>query len=144
DRFFQCPFGIAEVTHQQSRMAEWLAGEQLQIALLLQVAHLQSVAEQPQIQRRDHGKTSFLEHPGTLRKARRAGHATSGDGPALRLPCRTNREALMEFLLYLALGAVAGVLAGLFGVGGGLVIVPVLVFSFAAQGMDASVLTHLA
>lgn len=50
----------------------------------------------------------------------------------------------MEFLLYLALGAVAGVLAGLFGVGGGLVIVPVLVFSFAAQGMDASVLTHLA
>jgi uncharacterized membrane protein YfcA len=50
----------------------------------------------------------------------------------------------MEFLLYLALGAVAGVLAGLFGVGGGLVIVPVLVFSFAAQGIDASVLTHLA
>lgn len=50
----------------------------------------------------------------------------------------------MEFVLYLALGAVAGVLAGLFGVGGGIIIVPVLVFSFAAQGFDATVLTHLA
>jgi uncharacterized membrane protein YfcA len=50
----------------------------------------------------------------------------------------------MEFLLYLALGACAGVLAGLFGVGGGIIIVPVLVFSFTLQGFDASVLTHLA
>ena len=32
----------------------------------------------------------------------------------------------MEFLLYLARGACAGVLAGLFGVGGGIIIVPVL------------------
>lgn len=51
---------------------------------------------------------------------------------------------IMEFLLYLALGACAGVLAGLFGVGGGIIIVPVLVFSFTLQGFDASVLTHLA
>ncbi len=50
----------------------------------------------------------------------------------------------MELLLYLLLGAAAGVLAGLFGVGGGIIIVPVLVFSFAAQGVDPSVLTHLA
>lgn len=50
----------------------------------------------------------------------------------------------MEFLLYLALGACAGVLAGLFGVGGGIIIVPVLVFSFTLQGFDVSVLTHLA
>ncbi|WP_444936379.1 sulfite exporter TauE/SafE family protein [Microbulbifer sp. JMSA004] len=50
----------------------------------------------------------------------------------------------MEFLLYLLLGAVAGVLAGLFGVGGGIIIVPVLVFSFTAQGIDPHVLTHLA
>lgn len=50
----------------------------------------------------------------------------------------------MEFLLYLALGAVAGTLAGLFGVGGGIIIVPVLVFSFTAQGMSPEVLTHLA
>lgn len=50
----------------------------------------------------------------------------------------------MEFVLYLVLGACAGVLAGLFGVGGGIIIVPVLVFSFTLQGFDASVLTHLA
>ena len=50
----------------------------------------------------------------------------------------------MEFLLYIVLGACAGVLAGLFGVGGGMIIVPVLVFSFTAQGFDPGVLTHLA
>ena len=50
----------------------------------------------------------------------------------------------MEFLLYLALGACAGVLAGLFGNGGGIIIVPVLVFSFTLQGFDPSILTHLA
>ncbi|MDF0729379.1 sulfite exporter TauE/SafE family protein [Pseudomonas entomophila] len=50
----------------------------------------------------------------------------------------------MEFVLYLLLGACAGVLAGLFGVGGGIIIVPVLVFSFTLQGFDPSVLTHLA
>lgn len=50
----------------------------------------------------------------------------------------------MELLLYLVLGAAAGVLAGLFGVGGGLIIVPVLVFSFSSQGMAPEILTHLA
>ena len=50
----------------------------------------------------------------------------------------------MEFALYLLLGAAAGVLAGLFGVGGGLIIVPVLVFSFSAQGFAPEILTHLA
>lgn len=50
----------------------------------------------------------------------------------------------MEFVLYLLLGGLAGVLAGLFGIGGGIVIVPVLVLSFSAQGFDPSVLTHMA
>ena len=50
----------------------------------------------------------------------------------------------MEFLLYLILGGFAGVLAGLFGVGGGIIIVPVLVLSFTAQGFSPEVLTHLA
>lgn len=50
----------------------------------------------------------------------------------------------MEFALYLVLGAIAGILAGLFGVGGGIIIVPVLVFSFTAQGFSPEVLTHLA
>jgi uncharacterized protein len=47
-------------------------------------------------------------------------------------------------LLFLAVGAFAGVLAGLFGAGGGLVMVPVLVFVFKGQGMSEAVLMHLA
>ena len=50
----------------------------------------------------------------------------------------------MEFLLYIVLGACAGVLAGLFGVGGGLIIVPALVFSFTAHGLGGDVLTQMA
>jgi uncharacterized membrane protein YfcA len=46
--------------------------------------------------------------------------------------------------LYLLLGAVAGLVAGLFGIGGGILIVPVLIFSFSLQGMPAEVLTHSA
>ncbi|SIO17519.1 sulfite exporter TauE/SafE family protein [Halodesulfovibrio marinisediminis] len=47
-------------------------------------------------------------------------------------------------LLYLAVGAFAGVLAGLLGIGGGLVIVPLLVFSYTLQGIPPEVLMHLA
>lgn len=47
-------------------------------------------------------------------------------------------------LVYLVLGAFAGVLAGLFGIGGGLVIVPVLILSFGFQGVSSEVATHLA
>lgn len=50
----------------------------------------------------------------------------------------------MLFLGYLVLGAFAGLLAGLFGIGGGLIIVPVLVLSFHAQGVSPEIITHLA
>lgn len=54
----------------------------------------------------------------------------------------------MEFSLwwfaYPALGAFAGFLAGLFGVGGGLAIVPILYIIFAAQGFAHDHLMHLA
>ena len=51
----------------------------------------------------------------------------------------------MEFLLiYLLAGAVAGVLAGLLGVGGGIVIVPALVCAFRAQGFPEHLLVHMA
>ncbi|MFE8072750.1 sulfite exporter TauE/SafE family protein [Marinobacteraceae bacterium S3BR75-40.1] len=46
--------------------------------------------------------------------------------------------------LYVLLGAFAGTLAGLFGIGGGLIIVPVLMFSFELQGFEAVNLAHLA
>lgn len=47
-------------------------------------------------------------------------------------------------LAYLALGAVVGWLGGLFGIGGGLILVPVLLFSFEAQHFPAANLLHLA
>jgi hypothetical protein len=50
----------------------------------------------------------------------------------------------MTIVIYLLLGSFAGLIAGLFGVGGGLIIVPALVFAFALQGMPVEVLTHLA
>ena len=51
---------------------------------------------------------------------------------------------LLSVAVYLLLGALAGTLAGLFGIGGGLVIVPVLIFSFGLQGVSPDVAAHLA
>jgi hypothetical protein len=51
---------------------------------------------------------------------------------------------LSVFSIYLALGAFAGTLAGLFGIGGGLVIVPVLIFSFGLQGFSPEIAAHMA
>lgn len=51
---------------------------------------------------------------------------------------------MTEWLIYLGTGAFAGLLAGLLGVGGGLIIVPVLAISFAAQGIAGEVQMHLA
>ncbi|QIB65409.1 sulfite exporter TauE/SafE family protein [Kineobactrum salinum] len=48
------------------------------------------------------------------------------------------------FIFYLILGALTGVLAGLFGVGGGAVMVPVLAVLFAAQGFPSDYIVHLA
>lgn len=50
----------------------------------------------------------------------------------------------LEYLIYLAAGAAAGLLGGLLGIGGGLVVVPVLVFIFHAHGFAPEVLTHMA
>ncbi|MEP4032785.1 sulfite exporter TauE/SafE family protein [Roseibium polysiphoniae] len=44
----------------------------------------------------------------------------------------------------LATGVVAGIIAGLLGVGGGIVIVPVLYYMFSGLGIDQDVLMHLA
>ncbi len=47
-------------------------------------------------------------------------------------------------LLFALVGAVAGLVAGLFGLGGGVIMVPALIYSFALLNYDASVLTHMA
>jgi uncharacterized membrane protein YfcA len=53
-------------------------------------------------------------------------------------------QMLLTIVMYLVLGIGAGITAGLFGIGGGLLIVPVLVFTFGLQGISPEVLTHAA
>lgn len=50
----------------------------------------------------------------------------------------------MDVLILVGMGAFAGMLAGLLGVGGGVIFVPALVLYFENQGIDTAVLMHLA
>lgn len=51
---------------------------------------------------------------------------------------------LSIILVYLCVGAVAGFLAGLLGIGGGLIIVPMMVFSLGWQGVPNEMVMHMA
>jgi len=52
--------------------------------------------------------------------------------------------SIPDLAAYLAVGVLAGVLAGLLGVGGGLVIVPALIWVFTLRGFPAETVAHLA
>ncbi|HSB04305.1 MAG TPA: sulfite exporter TauE/SafE family protein [Thermodesulfobacteriota bacterium] len=49
-----------------------------------------------------------------------------------------------SFLFFVLAGSVVGFFAGFFGVGGGILMVPLLVFSYEYSGLSPSILTHLA
>lgn len=51
---------------------------------------------------------------------------------------------LTWLLVYLAMGAVTGFFAGLLGIGGGSLMVPLLVMAFSAQGFNPAEVLHLA
>ncbi len=51
---------------------------------------------------------------------------------------------LTTFCIFIAFGAIAGVLAGLLGIGGGLVIVPILVFALPQLGIGGENLMNIA
>lgn len=51
---------------------------------------------------------------------------------------------MLSFLVYMLCGAFSGLLAGLLGVGGGIVIVPMLCAVFPTQGIDPNMVQHLA
>ncbi len=48
-----------------------------------------------------------------------------------------------DFLIFVVVGCGVGFLAGLFGIGGGFIIVPILIFSYEYSGLSPSVLTHV-
>ncbi|TNC82234.1 MAG: hypothetical protein C9356_04245 [Oleiphilus sp.] len=50
----------------------------------------------------------------------------------------------MVLAVYMLAGACAGLIAGLFGVGGGVIVVPVLIVVFEAQHFPPELLTHMA
>ena len=49
-----------------------------------------------------------------------------------------------EILIFASLGILAGVLAGMFGIGGGLIIVPVLIGTFVNLNFESEIIVHLA
>lgn len=51
---------------------------------------------------------------------------------------------LLTTLAYCAAGCIAGILAGLFGIGGGLVIIPMLIYVFSFQDIPYELTMHLA
>lgn len=50
----------------------------------------------------------------------------------------------MMIVWFLVAGAFAGLCAGLFGIGGGMIIVPALVWIFTAYGYSPEIIAHMA
>ena len=50
---------------------------------------------------------------------------------------------MIDLFLYLILGTFSGILAGLFGIGGGIIVIPAFYYIFNSIGVDDSILSHL-
>lgn len=57
---------------------------------------------------------------------------------------KVREQALIDLLLYMIAGVFVGLTSGLFGLGGGVVMVPAMLPIFAAQGMSVDVAMHVA
>jgi uncharacterized membrane protein YfcA len=51
---------------------------------------------------------------------------------------------MIEILIYLLLGACTGLLAGMFGIGGGSILVPSLIFIFYGMDFESSIIVLMA
>ena len=50
---------------------------------------------------------------------------------------------LVEILLLIGVGAIAGLVAGLLGIGGGTIIVPALIFLFESSDTNTNKIIHM-
>ena len=50
---------------------------------------------------------------------------------------------MIDLFLYLILGTFSGILAGLFGIGGGIVVIPALFYIFSSMGIAETILSHM-
>lgn len=49
----------------------------------------------------------------------------------------------MEWIFFIGIGLVTGLLAGLFGIGGGLILIPLLSYALMKQGLNTNISTHI-
>ena len=50
---------------------------------------------------------------------------------------------MIDLFLYLLLGTCSGILAGLFGIGGGIIVIPVFFYIFSSMGVSQDILSHM-
>ena len=50
---------------------------------------------------------------------------------------------MIDLFIYLLLGTFSGILAGLFGIGGGIVVIPAFFYIFSNMGVDNEILSHM-